>query len=328
MTSYRSFTRPLIVAAMLAATVLGSGAVRARTASAAPLFIKSIQVWPGGTDAAVLIVTSEPATVKVDRQPESARSAGLARQPGRPLEDVLPVGIAATEHRLHLRGLSSNTTYTLAVNATNASGQSAATHRSFTTLKQRVRLTLDTITIADDQDGDLGSKGEPIWFWNVGWEGGSDGGCYPYITHRPDDIVICQEGSINDGTTIAPKSRAGGPIQMIFAEENFATMPRAFNLDVDVTENDLSSQLYLDYGDLIEFLGGGGFSGPPAEGGTPTFTAPSDKLYASKTVTLDAIHEDRYGQDLRSVMQFTFEFFYDDQPYPPNHGYRHTHVIL
>ncbi|MGH2584159.1 MAG: fibronectin type III domain-containing protein, partial [Dehalococcoidia bacterium] len=191
-----TYLKRLLLAAGLAITVLAPAAFGARstTAAAPPLTLEPLEIFVGGHEVRVKVRASEEVALShsLTRAGTTASGGPAAlvspiRQPldgvrapvgaGGPIADPVrePVYVAASSFKL--TGLSSNTTYTIFVRATNPAGQQITVQQDFTTLKQRVRVTLREINITDD--GDWFGDGEPGWVVTLAWPGGSVGGCFP-----------------------------------------------------------------------------------------------------------------------------------------------------
>ncbi len=328
-----SFVKRLIIAG-LTAGVLATAALGATTAGADPIPARAPvaaapattlflpEVRPGGTYVDALALSSEPTSLtyslkRADMAPPVTGGAG-------PLQGVrAPIGggvlsppestpVYETKHPLHLTGLTSNTTYVLYVAATTRSGQRLTAQAQFTTLKERVRLTLDKIVIHDD--GDTFSDGDPTWFWQVGWATGTAKDCYPKSAGQ------CKEGDFSEGTVYPVIN--GQKFAFVFAEENFqpvpnphpqpgnedfTSMPQQFQLKVSAKESD-----YAILGGLDSLFDWGAWLGGIAQA---SWQVPQGKESASQQVTVSA--EDG---NFRSTMYFTFQLFHDNQSYPPNDG--------
>jgi hypothetical protein len=215
--------------------------------------------------------------------------------------------VYAPAHRFKLSGLLSNTTYTLDLRATTRTGQPVDVQQTFTTLKQRVRVTLREITITEDGDA-WWMDGEPVWVVKLNWSGGSVAECYPIAE------IACQPGSFGEGR-IFPRHNDGQFLAWTFAEENFDTMPAEFRIYAVAKEYDVIpgvanvAQFFEDcFADPP--TGGCSFSSPlPA----PPWQAPQGVEWASTTVRV-AAHDS--GTGFESVLTVTFELFHDGTSYP------------
>jgi hypothetical protein len=283
------------------------------------------ELRPGGTEVYAFALSSEPTAMTYSIKPVSNTSPPTG--PSSPLSGIvaLPLGggvvssggtppqpVYDTKHNLHRTGLTPNTTYDLDVAATTQAGLHLTAHARFTTLKQRVRMTLEKIVVSDD--GDTFGSGEPTWFWQVGWPGGTVKDCYPQAAGH------CQVGSASEGT-IYPYANGSSKFSVVFAEENFrpvpnpnpqpgeedfTSMPQQFLLSVSARESDSflgSLDALFDWGAWLSGVS------------EATWQAPQGVEHARQSVTVAA--EDG---NFRSVMSFTFEVFYDAQSYPPNDG--------
>lgn len=322
MTSYRSFTRRLLAAATLAVALLGTATLSVPAASADPAprgapTISPLHVQPGGTEAMVRFTTSEPTTVVVDyrpagvtplRQPQAVETGVAAAAPSRVPAVIRQEGSlqhllrASSSHEQKLTGLTSNTAYEVSVTATTEKGQRLTAETRFTTLKERIRVTLRQITIEDD--GDLIGNGEPSWLVALGWAGGSVADCYP----NPGS---CDPGSYPSGS-IVPRNASGGFLTWIFAQENFDRLPQTLTLKVYPEESDSIAAympaFYLECftGLMALCLDGTGLD-------ETRWQRPQGMEWSSETVSLRA---DLWDQGFKSSLVFTVETFHDNRSYP------------
>jgi hypothetical protein len=338
--SYAWARRSLAIAALavgvLATGLLGVPAAGAdatatpprNAATAAPLSI-AIAVQPFGTKVTAKVTTSLPtmltystkavsATPAAGPSPQATVAADTGGAPhGGPITPkyVLSPANFVTAHEDTLTGLTSNTRYELSVTATTQDGKTATGTTTFTTLKQRVRVTLREINITDD--GDWIGDGEPLWVIGVTWKrsdgtgpAGEAGDCYPLA------VSICQTSSFSEGRYF-PRNSAGQFLAWTFAEENFDRAPNMFDLDVKAQEDDLIPGLG-SLGDFLQecmplFGGPCGFSSSP----DASWKVPQGVEWASTAVTLKA---DDIGGGLHSTLTFTYELFYDNLSYPAAHN--------
>ena len=264
------------------------------SAPAAPLTLDRVDITEvGGAQATLVVRGSDPTIMsytlrRVDGAGDS--TAGL------------PSSTYLAEHRAGLSNLKSNTTYEVAVYATNAAGQNAIATKRFTTSKQRVRVTLREINITDD--GDWIGDGDPTWFLRLEWAGGKTGGCYP------NNGNICETGSHGEGR-IFPRNYRGQFLSWTFAEENFDTMPVAFKLSAAAQEYDLVPILPNAL-NCINLTGQCGY-GSDLSYVTETWQVPAGREWASTPVS---VHAYDGGKGFDSTMTFTFELFHDNLSYP------------
>lgn len=305
---------PVVAAAVVGTAVLGWILVGTVPASISPL-----QVQPFGTRATVTLTSSEPTAITFVNRPVAGLVDPL--DTGGVLTDAEspPAAAYQTQHQFEIKPLRSNTAYELSVVATTRRGQQLTAQTRFTTAKKRVRIALDKIALEQDGDWGWAGKGEPIWLWLVEWAGGAAGDCYPSTGTEVQHLVgLCQEGSFGEGE-IFPKTADGQRLQLIFAEENFQAMPQSLELTTDVEENDLIDVILFPF-DLIAPK----FNPPRVPG--ITWAVPQDKEFAVERFTVRADKES-IGQDLKSVMHFSFELFHDNLSYPPNHTHPQVHSI-
>ena len=341
MTEYRPFVRRLI-APVLAAAVLGAGVFGSRGAMAAPPPLSiELGVYPGGTEATVIVRPTNPELITVSHSLRRVTGGGTTVPPTRvPLVGVTaPLGgdlvsdggpapqpVYTKEATIRLAKLQPNTAYEVVVNAGTQDGRTATARQTFTTLKQRVRLTLDKAVVHDDGDGFLSGKGEPTWLWTVeGFSGGPLKDCYPKTSTGRCGVAEVGEG------TIVPRTRAGHPFSYIFAQENFVpvvnpnqqpgdedytSMPREFTIRADAREDDpgiigsVDAALSAIFGDWGAWLAGSSVA---------TWRAPQGVESASQQVTVSAD-----DGKFKSTLYFTFQLFHDNMSYPANDGRVHS----
>lgn len=318
------FVRRIVAAVGLTLGAFAPAALGVGSADAAQSpTLSLVDLRPGGTQVEVLALSSVPTSVRysvrrVEAAPTPPPSRGVLGTVGQlPTLGLLDPGTNApptrfsTKNPIRVTGLKPDTTYDLSVGATTEAGEQLTAKVRFTTLKQRVRLTLDKITVTDD--GDVIGNGEPTWFWQMGWPTGFAKDCFPKKAGK------CREGDFGTGT-ITPRTGEGRSYSYVFAQENFrpmpgtgageedfTTMPTAFTLSVKANESDSIFQSVLDaFFDPYAMLGGS----------TPTvWQVPQNVERASQQITLGAS-----DGNFSSHMLFTFEVFYDAQTYTPNDG--------
>ena len=315
MNNLRSCIKRLLLTTGLAVAVVGAVLVTVLPAGADPqnpgagpltLPAPSMPVGPAPAPLtldrfAIIEVGGTAATLDVAASAPSIFSYTIRRVDGRVHDDRsgtagLPTSGYQGEYRVRLLSLQSNTTYEVAVYATNGDGQTSATTR-FTTPKQRVRVTLREINITEDGDS-FWMNGEPSWQAGLEWAGGTAGGCYP------NNGNICETGSHSEGR-IFPKNYLGQPLMWLFAEENFDRMPDAFTLTVEGNEYDL-----VPLGPLVDIIEHGPRFGSPS---APfEWQVPARQEWASTPAFLTA---SKVSQGFQSTMAFTFELFYDNLSY-------------
>lgn len=319
-----------IALATLGLTLLGGGAAGA----APPPLTIELGVSPGGTEATISVRATNSELISVSHSVRRLTGAGQTAPPTRlPIRDVLgPLGgglvstgdaqpqpVYDKEPRIRLANLQPDTAYEVVVNAGTAAGEHAVARRTFTTLKQRVRLTLDKIVVHDDGDGVLAGKGEPTWLWQVeGFAGGPVNECYPKTAGR------CRVAELGEGTVYPYIGLQ--KYELVFAQENFrpvlnpnpqpgdedfTMMPQTFTLRATAQEDD-SIVGPLDAA-LSTLLGewGAWLSASPVA----TWQAPQGVESASQQVTVAA-----NDGTFESTMYFTFRLFHDNASYPPNDG--------
>lgn len=313
-----SLIRRTLVASGLALAVLALAATGASAQRPAPApMLEPLRVYASGQQATVEVYANEDVAISHTlREGGVAMLTGAARgtaEPGTGIELERPGGAAdpayQPRHNLKLAGLKSATTYVLTVRATNRAGRATTAETTFTTLKRRVRVTLDSITITGD--GDFIGKGEPTWFWTVGYPVISVQDCFPASAGK------CKEGSYGEGT-FTPFNGAGTKYSYVFAEENFRSlggedytvMPSQFVLRAKAVESDAGLGWLDDLFDWGAFLSGGNEA---------SWQAPQGVETASQALTLTA-----NDSSFRSTMTFHFDLFHDSGSYPPNDGRVHS----
>lgn len=323
----RGHVKRLLLAAGLALTVSATAVFGAMgtTAAAPPLTLEPVEISVGGHEVTVQVRASEEvafshsltrtgtvapagtaALVNPIRRPLDGVRAPLGA--GGPIADPVREPVYTAASKFKLTGLSSNTTYTLFVRATNRAGQQVTVQQTFTTLKQRVRVTLREIKITDD--GDWFGDGEPGWIVKLDWSRGSVAGCFPNT-----DVGfggVCQTGSYGEGR-IFPRNNRGDSLAWIFAEENFDTMPAEFTLDATAKEEDWFPVVSALATLLEDCLGDGVGCGFSNTVGSPSWKAPQGVEWASTPAIVAASD---HGTGFESTLMFTFELFHDNLSYP------------
>jgi hypothetical protein len=336
MPDFQSSAKRLVVAAGLAAAVVGVTALGGTAARADPprpvpvavgtftQTISALRVQAGGTEATVSFTTAEPTLVSIDHK-RAGTTATLPSQllGTRPLDAVraplaggavatagvtAPLTTYKTAHQIPLKNLESNTTYDVSVVATTQSGEQLRAQTQFTTHKQRVRITLESINVRDD--GDLIGDGEPLWFVEHTWSGGRPGRpgtspSYPRPLCYPNTYGRCEYRDFDEGR-ITPRSTTGEPLTVVFAEENFDRFPTTVGLRIWAKEDDAIGGAWI-----IECLSDGCPVGEDTV--RHEWNVPQGVESASQRVTLRG---DDSSTGFESELTFHFEMFHDDKPYP------------
>lgn len=320
MPDYRTLAQRLIACAGLAAVVVGAAALstspvgadpvpqrgvpaaaRPGAAATEPLRIE-MQVSPGGTRADVYVRPVPTDGIAVSHTVRRVTGGGATVPPTRiPLDDIrVPItgGVATIdgtpppadyrkEHTIRLTGLQSNTTYEVTVHAATADGRTAVARQTFTTLKARVRVTLEEINIEDDGDGVFRGDGEPRWEMEL-----SPGGkiCFP--------IKCGTFGNYGEGRFV-PRDPAGNRLSWQLYEEVYNGLPDTLTISVKAEEDD------------------GAISGSPSQISTATAAWRVPRGVESTSARVQ-VRGDQASRDFRSVLTFTFELFHDDKPYVIN----------
>jgi len=286
--------RRTILGAALALAALAPAALAGPAQAAAAPTLSPVQIKPAGTSAAVAFTSAEPVAVTIGYQ---------ATAPTASLPTVRAWDTYTTTHATTLTGLSSDTTYAVTVTARALDGRTATARASFTTLKKRVRITLESIDITDDGDGFLTGDGEPRWEVYTLWDGGNVRGCYPL--HCGDD------GSIGEGR-ITPSNSAGETLRFDFAEENFDRFPDALALGVIAQEDDGGGFVEgVQLPRVWDCVANGGCTA--GEDSPTVWRVPQDEETAYQTLKVAGV-ENRTG--FRSVLNFAVVLFHNDTPYP------------
>lgn len=273
--------------------------------------ITPLQVEVGGTQATVTFSTAEPTVVTYDLKEVTGTPVQPPTQPQRPLDGVrAPVtgGVATigdtpspaaykTQHQLPLKPLKANITYDVFVSATTQSGQRLTGSARFTTLKLRVRVTLEEINVEDDGDTDyavvVNNDAEPRWEMDLtpGWQL-----CYP---------ITCgtYAGNVAEGRFV-PRDTTGNRLAWLLHDEIYrlptelTISVRTFEDDINLTGACLGEDCDLNDNKLA----------------TATWRRPQGVESASTRVQVRG--DD--GDGFRSVLTFTFEVFHDATTYVIN----------
>jgi hypothetical protein len=259
MTHPQSSARRLLLAAGLAA-VLGSAALTGAPAGAqpAPPIVKLDVIEVRGHSATVFVTGTAPISITHTIQPLNGTdvgvevpirrgrapfagdatlpSGGVAGLPGRGTASTGGAQAAAvyqTQHRLDLTGLQSNMNYELVVTATAEKPndkQPAVVRQRFTTLRERLRITVEEINIEDDGDGWLSGDGDPRWEVDLKYPNSNAAMlCFP----NPGDCS--KYGNYGEGR-ITPRY-AGQPLYWLLAEE-ISPLPDELTITVRAYEDD------------------------------------------------------------------------------------------
>jgi hypothetical protein len=246
-------------------------------------------------------VTTFPAAERPERVP-----AVLPGTPARPLVisgDFEIHRFYAAAHAHKLTGLRSNTAYTVTVTATTRDNRTATAQTAFTTLKQRLRVTLREITITNDGDGFLSGDGEALWTVGLDWAGGAVAGCFPNT-----DVGfggVCQHGSYGEGR-IFPLNNHGQTLVWLFAEENFDRFPDALTIRTTADEDD-----WVPGVNILECAARADCAFPK-ESDSRQWHAPRGLEWASTPIRLTAFDNPLF----ESFLTFTVDLFHDNLSYP------------
>jgi hypothetical protein len=349
MISYRSWTTRFVLAASLAGAMLGStvlpapaagtdpGTVVTHPITAAPVTailpaLSDVSVQPSGTQATITFTTASPATASVSVKPADVSEAATLHTTGA-IAGRLPTAMESltgptaapdyeTAHTLHLSNLKSNTAYQATVTAQTKDGTQLSQQVTFSTAKERIRVTVDSIDITDG--GQLIGDPSPLWLMGVQWGAGytyrptvngQASTCFPTNGDRPvysggsktGDVIsegLCQNGSYGDGT-FQPTDTYGKPLSWVFAEENFDAMPTYLQVSASV---DVSTGW-----DVIDGLNN--LTAPSSVQSSNSWQVQQGVEYASKTLPVTATD----GNFISSVT-FKVELFYDNLSYTPSHN--------
>ena len=272
--------------------------------------ITPLQVQAGGTQATVTFSTSEPTAVTF--QLKEVTGAPPPQPPSGPLGGVTaPIsgGVATTGdtpppasfktmHQLLLKSLKSNTTYDVFVVATTRSGQRLTGSARFTTLKLRVRVTLEEINVENDGDTDYGivvaNDAEPRYVMDLSLGGRL---CYP---------INCgtYAGNVKEGRFI-PRDSAGNRLTWQLFEEVFNGLPNELTISVRTFEEDV-----FNMGACV------GHDCDLNDNRLASAVWRRPQGVESRTDRVQVRGDD--GDGFRSVLTFTFEVFHDATPYVIN----------
>jgi hypothetical protein len=339
MTGYRVLAKRLFFAAGVAGTLLGGAALHVPAAGAdsgrpllpiaaapsgggagtttapgsnpsgstAPLVLSAISFDPGGTEAWVSFTSSQPTSAWVTAKPASvvAPDAPVATHPGGS-GGPPPLVPPSTSHRVQLTNLKSNTTYVTTVLAETPDGVSVTQQAQFTTLKERVRITAESVDIT--QGAAVYGDNTVMWTFDVKWgpasgyhppsANGATSTCYPSTDSGSPQGGICQSASHGDGS-LQVRNNYGQPLSWIFAEENFDFMPSTFAFDGTATDTDL-----LTYPRNYT---------PGCPPGPDNGDVPQGVESATKTITI-CVNDP--SSQLNTTVTFRLDLFYDNASYP------------
>jgi hypothetical protein len=281
-----------------------------RPATAAVASITPLQVQVGGTQATVTFSTSEPTAVTYELKvvgappPPSPPSGPLGGVTTLVSGSVATTGVTPppaafkTQHSIPLKNLKSNTTYDVFVAATTQSGQRLTGSARFTTLKLRVRVTLEDINVLDDGDTDyaivVDNDAEPRWVMDLTLGGRL---CYP---------VNCgaYAGNVKEGRFV-PRDSAGNRFTWQLFEEVFNGLPNELTISVRTFEEDV-----FNMGACV------GHDCDLNDNRLASATWRRPQGVESHTDRVQVRGDD--GDGFRSVLTFTFEVFHDATPYVIN----------
>ncbi len=355
------FAKRLVIAAGLAGVMLSSAVLPAPAAgvdpgpvtahpvttaapaagapSAGSLALSAMNVQAGGMEATVSFTSSAPATASVSVQPVAASTTGTptgAHPVHLPVGGgvgELPVVMGAgggstttpsyqTSHTLKLPNLKPNTAYQATVSVQAQDGSSLTQQVTFTTARERIRVTVESIDIT--HGGALIGDPSPMWTLGLQWGAGSG------FTHLPSAYGetatcfpsngypngLCQYGSYGDGA-FQPKDTFGQPLSWVFAEENFDSMPATFQFASSADVSGLLDNLlgsYADLGKLEASLFGADTSDPSSA--PVTWQVPQGLESASATRSTVASVSDFGIGGFYSTVTYKIELFYDNLSYP------------
>jgi hypothetical protein len=313
----RALAALALAGALLCMVATGANPSQPRAIAADGPLTVSISVQPFGTRAAVKVTTSLPTVLHSAAAPVGSAPPPMSAVDGGGTSGGIHPGFVlspssyVTTHEYTVADLTDNTTYTLTVQGATLDGQTTGASVNFTTLKQRVRVTLREIDITDD--GDFIGDGEPLWVIGVNYKRGDGSGtgmvgaCYPV---PPGGDGICQAGSFGEGR-LFPRASDGRFLSWTFAQENFDQFPNMFDINVDAMEEDFIPIVgaIADFFQECNPISGCGFSASPAT----DWQAPQGVEWASQAVTIKG---DDLGGGLHSTLIFTYEMFHDNLSYP------------
>ena len=264
------------------------------TFAAPAMAIAVLQATPEPHGATVFVRTTVPTTVSLSTtQVNPPPPPPSGNFPGSVFASGILTGVFngpppayTTDHTQRLTGLRSNTTYELLATATAQNGQKQTGTIRFTTLKQRVQLTLEAIDIEDDGDGFFSGDGEPRWEIDVNWASGTSHICYP---------LTCGTYTSHGEGRVIPRDAGGEKYHWFFAEEVNPDLPKVFTMVVKAFEDDP-----LLYGACVGDCN-------PTKRATGFVAVPQNVDAGANFVTIRG--DD--GRGFRSVLTFKAEVFYD-----------------
>ena len=352
-----SFVRRLLLAAGVSLAVVAPAALTGTAANAAapPLAIE-LGVYPGGTEATVIVRPTNAELITVSHSVRRVNTGGGTVVPPTrlPIRDItapiigvlsptgarpLPVfeqqPVYDKEARFRLTGLTSNTAYEVVVNAATEDGRTASARQTFTTLKRRLSVTLDKIVVHETGDGALSGifgdrNADPTWHWTLeGFSGGPLQDCFPKAAGS------CKEGDFgaDDRVSILPACTRGDRdhrscvYTYVFAQENFVAgdNTNAPPGDEDFTTMPTQLTVRADAKEHdVTFFGAvdAAISTLFGDwgawlGGASVATWQAPQGVENASQQLTVAADDG---GFRSTMYFTFKLFHDDKTYPPNDG--------
>jgi hypothetical protein len=294
-----------MLGAGLALAALAPAALAGPAQAAAPPTISAPQIKAAGTSAVVTLTSSEPASIRVEAVPTAPTTAPHRSQTS---------DIYTTSHELKLTGLASNTAYAVNVTARTLDGRATTAQGSFTTLKKRVRLVLESIDIKDDGDGLLTGDGEPVWFVRLLWPGRDREltECFPVGEPKCDETGKYGEGRFS------PSNSTGDSLMFVFAEENFDRFPDALTLRAGAYEDDSFISRFLTLPWWAECIAGGGC--PVGEHPPTEWRVPQGVEFAHQILAVPGDDEvGAFTTGFESTLNFSVVVYHDYTPHSAGH---------
>jgi hypothetical protein len=174
------------------------------SSTAAPA-LSAISVQPSGTGAVIQFTSSEPTSAAVSVKPTVTTAAPSSNAPvaglgsgilaptsGTNADPDTPPPTFETNHQLTLTNLKSNTAYDATVSAQTRGGTNLSGHVQFHTAKERIRATVDSIDLQDDDaiyggtdaNWSLGLRWRPGPGYHSPLASGSATTCFPHFSNE------------------------------------------------------------------------------------------------------------------------------------------------
>lgn len=289
-----------------------------------PQPVANVSVQASGTGATVTVTSREPTSIAVSAGPflftgaQSGAGSGSgssslpssgAQLPGTGTASLGGSGASfATSHTVKLTGLSSNSTYSANVTGQTQAGENFTQQVVFQTLKERIRVSLETIDIGNN--GAIYGGSDMAWGSVLQFYGGNSqppGPLGNVLLCYPRSSGVCSTGNFGNGT-FSPTNDFGESLDWVFSQENFDIMPTSFGVFSAVeADPGLLSRLTGDLANL--------FANIPVYGEEPGWSVPQGVESATGTETVTA-NDDSTGTGVETTLTFRYYLFYDNASYP------------